>query len=143
MNENLHRTYIDLKFDDNTSAMFADIISKDTVLTEVFLYIGRELNKQYKDHNQMLGITVNEVIENVVLDRLTRKPKGKTFVFEQSHTNISRKAAEKCVDKLLDMSLLYEKPKKPYKYLFLTVRGQQVLVSLSKKQSEELRNMEE
>ncbi|MFB9759454.1 hypothetical protein [Ectobacillus funiculus] len=137
MNEALHRTYIDLKFDDDTSAMFADIISKDTVLTEVFLYIGRELNKQYKDHNQMLGITVNEVIENVVLDRLTRKPKGKTFVFEQSHTNISRKAAEKCVDKLLDMSLLYEKPKKPYKYLFLTVRGQQVLVSLSKKQSAE------
>ncbi|GAA3333635.1 hypothetical protein GCM10020331_098450 [Ectobacillus funiculus] len=64
MNEALHRTYIDLKFDDDTSAMFADIISKDTVLTEVFfLYIGRELNKQYKDHNQMLGITVNEVIE--------------------------------------------------------------------------------
>lgn len=133
MNETLHQTYIDLKFDDHLSAMFADIILRDTVLTQVFLYIGRELNKQYKDHNQMIGITVNEVIENVVLDRLTRKPKGKTFVFEQSHTNISRKAAEKCVDKLLDMSLLYEKPKKPYKYIYLTVRGQQVLLSLSKK----------
>ncbi|WP_028402373.1 hypothetical protein [Ectobacillus panaciterrae] len=133
MNEILHQTYIDLKFDDHLSAMFADIILRDTVLTQVFLYIGRELNKQYKDHNQMIGITVNEVIENVVLDRLTRKPKGKTFVFEQSHTNISRKAAEKCVDKLLDMSLLYEKPKKPYKYIYLTVRGQQVLLSLSKK----------
>ncbi|MGM9986224.1 MAG: hypothetical protein ACI35O_03245 [Bacillaceae bacterium] len=130
MNESQHKAHIDLAFDNATAAMFAEIITNDEFLEKVFLYIGKELNKQYKENNQMTGVTANEVVEHVIVDRLTRKSVGKTFTFEQTNTNINRKAAERCIDTLLCMSLLYEKPMKPYKFVLLTRRGQQVLVAL-------------
>lgn len=125
MNIELHNKHINVNFSENIVQMFSDIIGEDKTTKKVFLYIGRAL-KQQKINSQFRGITVNDIVQNNTVERREKVTKGKSFTFQQVKKNIDRKAAEKIVDKLLDMSLLYYTPVKPYKFLDLTNRGWQI-----------------
>jgi hypothetical protein len=112
--------------------MFADIIEEDEILYNVFHYIGSQVNKQYQETKYMRGISINEIVENVVIDRRKKKPKGKSYSLEIERTNISRRSAEGSVGTLASMSLITEKIMHPYKFLISTIRGQQILVELER-----------
>ncbi|MBM7703921.1 hypothetical protein [Metabacillus iocasae] len=108
------------QFVEHTAFMFAEIVKQDATLHEVFSYISKNS-----------GVTIKEIVENVVVTRPIKKLSGDKYIFEKSHTNINRKAAEKCVDHLMFMSLCFERPMKPYKFISNTVRGNQVFQALT------------
>lgn len=126
----LHLKYKDTKLPPELVQMFADIIEADEVAKKVCFFIGKTERKQRGEDSNMRGITITEIVENVMVDRLTKVGKGRTYTYKEAKTNIHRKTAERQVDKLLDMSLLFYKPVKPYKFLFLTIRGWQVVEEL-------------
>jgi hypothetical protein len=126
----LHQKYKDLKLSPELIQMFTDIIVADEVTKKVFIFIGKMERNQREEPNTMRGITINDIVENVMVDRLAKVEKGRSYSYQETKTNIHRKTAEKQVDKLLDMSLLFYKPVKPYKFLFLTIRGWQIIEEL-------------
>jgi hypothetical protein len=126
----LHLKYKDLRLTPELVQMFTDIIEADEVAKKVCFFIGKTERKQREEPNTMRGITINDIVENIMVDRLTKVEKGRSYIYKETKTNIHRKTAEKQVDKLLDMSLLFYKPVKPYKFLFLTIRGWQVIEEL-------------
>ncbi|PHG59736.1 hypothetical protein [Bacillus toyonensis] len=133
MNELLSEKYKQNKFTEEVVKMFADIIEADEILCNVFHYIGAQVNKQYQETKYMRGISINEVVENVVIDRRVKKPKGRSYSLEVERTNISRRSAEVSVGTLASMSVITEKLMHPYKFLILTIRGQQVLIEMEKR----------
>lgn len=137
LNEILSEKYQTIKFTDEVVNMFADILEQDEILYSVFLYIGNVVNKQFQETKYMRGISINEIVENVVIDRRVKKTKGKSYSLEVERTNISRRSAEISVSTLSSMSLIYEKTMHPYKFLISTYRGQQVLIELGKRKKSE------
>ncbi|MDR4173394.1 hypothetical protein CN327_30515 [Bacillus cereus] len=133
MNEVLSEKYKIIKFPDEVVNMFADILEEDEILYNVFHYIGSEVNKQYQETKYMRGISINEIVGNVVIDRRVKKLKGKSYSLEVERTNISRRSAEVSVSTLSSMSLITEKIMHPYKFLISTIRGQQVLIELGRR----------
>ncbi|MFE7064193.1 hypothetical protein ACFVAD_18850 [Sutcliffiella sp. NPDC057660] len=133
MNESLQAKYRELSFPPDVAIMFADIIESDEAAKKVCFFIGKALQKQKNEEHSFSGVTISEIVENVKLERKTRSGKGKNYTYNTTTTNIHRKTAENIVDKLLDMSLLHYKSIKPYKFIFLTRRGVQVLEELLKR----------
>lgn len=127
MDSRLNEKHISCKFTNEITEVFYDIIMNDEVLKEVFLFIAKTLVANERNGNPSTGVIINDITESVVLTRQVRVKKGKSYIYESSKTNIHRKTAEKHVDMLLAMSLIYYKDLKPYKFLNLTVRGKQVL----------------
>ncbi|MCE4050730.1 MULTISPECIES: hypothetical protein [Bacillaceae] len=137
MDHNLHELHKHVKFSDEVLAMFIDIIGQDPSLLKVFQYIAIE-----EQRNKERGVSISHIIENVKVERLVRKTVGKNkYVYEEVFTNIERKNVEKMVDKLMFMSLIYHEAIKPYKFLFLTNRGKQLIAKLveNKSKDKELR----
>lgn len=134
----LHIKYKDVKLPPELVQMFADIIESDEVTKKICFHIGKTERKQRSEESNIRGITITDIVDNVMVDRKTKVGKGRTFTYQENKTNIHRKTAEKQVDKLLDMSLLFYKPIKPYKFLFLTIRGWQVVQELLNRHNEEL-----
>ncbi|NRD80819.1 hypothetical protein HPT25_26180 [Bacillus sp. BRMEA1] len=132
MIDELHQKYIDTKFPPELVQMFADIIEADEVAKKVCIFIGRTERGQRGEDLNLRGVTINDIVENVMVDRLTKVEKGRSYTFHEIKTNIHRKTAERQVDKLLDMSLLFYKHVKPYKFLFLTIRGWQIVEEIVK-----------
>ncbi|MFS1519633.1 hypothetical protein V1503_24715 [Bacillus sp. SCS-151] len=130
----LNQKYKDVSFSSEVTEMFADIIQQDPNIQELFLFIGKELKNQ-KAEKSLTGITVSDITDNLILVRATRdeKARGRSYTYKKEKTNIHRKTAERLVDKLLDMSLLYYQKKAPFKFLFLTQRGVQVMSVLIKR----------
>ncbi|MGN8842520.1 hypothetical protein ACTNDN_06810 [Niallia sp. HCP3S3_B10] len=122
MDLELHQKYKKTKFDPETLDMFTDLVSNDTVLKKVFLFIA----KNEKDSI----VTVGEISEKVQVERKHRVEKNKRYSFVSKDDYIHRKQAEKIVERLLAMSLIYYKAVPPYKHLFLTIRGKQVIQRL-------------
>lgn len=136
MDSTLHDLHKKVVFPKDVINLFTDIIINDPVSWKVFIYIGRSLKEQQKTVNHIRGITVNDIVENVKIERKERVPKGRTFVYQKAITNIDRKAAERIVDKLLDMSLLYYTPVKPYKFLYMSNRGWQITEEIINRKKE-------
>ena len=136
MDSTLHDLHKNVLFPKDVIHLFTDIIINDSVSMKVFIYIGRTLKEQQKTVNHIRGITVNDIVENVKIERKERVPKGKSFVYQKANTNIDRKAAERIVDKLLDMSLLYYTPVKPYKFLYMSNRGWQITEAIINRKKE-------
>ncbi|KKI92166.1 hypothetical protein WQ54_10760 [Bacillus sp. SA1-12] len=136
MDSTLHNIHKNVVFPKDVIHLFTDIIINDPVSWKVFIYIGRSLKEQQKTVNHIRGITVNDIVENVKIERKERVHKGKTFVYQKTITNIDRKAAERIVDKLLDMSLLYYTPVKPYKFLYMSNRGWQITEEIINRKKE-------
>lgn len=76
MNEVLSEKYQTIRFTDEVVNMFADILEQDEILYNVFLYIGNVVNTQFQETNYMRGISINEIVENVVIDRRVKKTKA-------------------------------------------------------------------
>ena len=126
MDIELHEKYKNLRFPNNEiTDMYIDILENDPVFLKVFLFIAKQSQtSQYSE----TGITINDLISNIEVERLVKKNKGtRNFTYENSRTNLHRKTAERIVDKLQVMSLLYFKSVKPYKFFYLTIRGKQLL----------------
>ena len=125
MDINLHEKYKTLRFSNPEMVnMYIDIMEQDSLMMKVFRYIGTQQTK----HGDEVGITISDLIENINVVRLIKKDKSSSrdFTYQQGTTHIHRKTAEKVVDKLGAMSLIYYKPVKPYKFFYLTERGKQV-----------------
>lgn len=136
MDSTLHDIHKNVVFPQDVIHLFTDIITSDPVSLKVFIYVGRSLKEQQKTVNHIRGITINDIVENLKIERKERVAKGKTFIYQKTITNIDRKAAERIVDKLLDMSLLYYTPVKPYKFLFLSSRGWQITEEIINRKKE-------
>lgn len=134
MDSELHQKYKDITFPQELVSLFSDIVSSNETARKVCTYIGRTEQQQRKDEGVSRGVTINEIVENVMVERRTRvKEKGRTYSYDKTKTNIHRKTAERQVDKLLDMSLLYYESVKPLKFLYLTKRGWQVVEEIVKR----------
>ncbi|MCM3164144.1 MULTISPECIES: hypothetical protein [Bacillaceae] len=133
MNQDQYRKHQNAIFPIDLIEMFTDIIESDTVSRKVFIHIGRTLKSQKDSVDRIHGVTVNDIVSNVQVERKERVTKGKSFIYKPVTTNIDRKAAERIVDKLLDMSLLYYEEVKPYKFLFMTSRGWQITEAIVKR----------
>ncbi|MGM0879143.1 MAG: hypothetical protein ACQEWV_32020 [Bacillota bacterium] len=136
MDSTLHDIHKNVVFPKDVIQLFTDIITSDPVSMKVFIYVGRSLKEQQKTVNHIRGITINDIVENLKIERKERVAKGKTFIYQKTITNIDRKAAERIVDKLLDMSLLYYTPVKPYKFLFMSSRGWQITEEIINRKKE-------
>ncbi|MGN7299759.1 hypothetical protein [Ferdinandcohnia sp. SAFN-114] len=134
MNNELHQKYKDITFPQELVSLFSDIVSSDETARKVCAYIGKTEQQQRKDEGVTRGVTINDIVENVMVERRTRvNERGRTYSYDQTKTNIHRKTAERQVDKLLDMSLLYYQSVKPLKFLYLTKRGWQVVEEIIKR----------
>lgn len=119
----LNKKYERITFDDVIVNMFAEILSKDEVYWKVLLYIA-SATKKNKD------TTIISLIENIKIERRVKVINQTSHSYIKKEAYLDRKTAEKIVDKLSDMSLLSYKHMTPYKLLFITVRGAQVLAKL-------------
>jgi len=116
--------YPDVIFPDDVATMFANFILEHNVRLKVFLFIVEQTQKHQ-------ATTIPDIIENVVIShRRKKKTKGKNTFFEKVEDNIDRKLAEKIIDQLYCMSLIYYEQLNPYKRIFLTIRGIQVVSKL-------------
>lgn len=110
--------------------MYIEIMEQDAAMMKVFRYIGRQ-QSQAGNTQEPTGVTINDLVENIQVDRLVKKQKNtRNFKYEQALTNLHRKTAERIIDKLNVMALIYYKPVKPYKFIYLTERGKQLLVRI-------------
>jgi len=134
LNKELHQKYKDVTLPQELVSLFSDIVSSDETARKVCAYIGKTEQQQRKDEGVTRGVTINDIVENVMVERRTRvNERGRTYSYDQTKTNIHRKTAERQVDKLLDMSLLYYQSVKPLKFLYLTKRGWQVVEEIVKR----------
>jgi hypothetical protein len=120
----LIQEYKSIHFPKDILKMFTDIVQEDQWMFSVFVYIAK---RSQDDGKNFIGITVNEISNNVKLERPVKVINGKHTNFKMQTANIHRQAAGKIVDKLLAMSLLAYKPLIPYKYFYITKRGMQIL----------------
>ena len=131
MDIQLHEKYKKVLFprDSELMDMYIEIREQDAAMMKVFRYIGKQQSQA--GTAQESGLTINDLIENIQVDRLVKKQKNsRKFKYEQALTNLHRKTAERIIDKLNVMSLIYYKSVKPYKFIFLTERGKQLLVRI-------------
>lgn len=134
MNSELHQKYKDVTLPQELVSLFSDIVSSDETARKICAYIGKTEQQQRKIEGVSRGVTINDIVENVIVERKTRvNERGRTYSYDQKKTNIHRKTAERQVDKLLDMSLLYYQSVKPLKFLYLTKRGWQVVEEIIKR----------
>lgn len=131
MDSNLNQKYINVDFPNEVIEMFIDIINSDKNMRKIFLFIGSTIQKRSKDINSIHhGVTISDITSNVKVNRREKVEKGRSIKFEKVLKEIDRKAAEKYIDKLLSMSLLYYSHIPPYKIFYLTNRGKKVLLKL-------------
>lgn len=128
MDRELHLEYEKKLFPPEIVQLFSDLVESDETSKKIILFIGKLEKKRTKDQEAIKGITINEIIENVQVERKTKDNKKQTYKYEI--TNLHRKTTEQQVAKLLNMSLLYYESVKPYKMLYLTHRGWQVIAEL-------------
>ncbi|MEK3992645.1 hypothetical protein [Robertmurraya sp. FSL R5-0851] len=128
MDKELHLTYEKKLFPQEMVHLFCDLVQSDETTKKIILFIGKLEKKRTKGEETITGITINEIIDNVQVERKTKDEKKHTYKYEI--TNLHRKTTEQQVAKLLNMSLLYYESVKPYKMLYLTQRGWQVIAEL-------------
>ena len=125
MSGEIIQEYKNVIFPPQIVQMFADIVKQDSVMFSVFEYII----KRYKQDGEknFNGVSVNDIANNVKIERPVKIVRGKQIHFESQVAYIHRQTAGKVIDKLLSMSLLSYKPLTPYKYFYVTKRGLQVM----------------
>ncbi|KAA6446906.1 hypothetical protein [Bacillus swezeyi] len=132
MDASLNEKYKQIKFNHELTELFTDIVVGDPVLRRVLVYISSSIQKKKKSgisHN-FYGVTIQEITENVEIERPKRVQKGKRVFYENQLTNIETRAAGRAVEKLSAMSLIYHENVPPYKVLYITHRGLQVISEL-------------
>jgi len=117
----LHHQFKDVAFSNEVIDMFAHILKEDRASIEILRFIAAQQKVNEK-------VSILHISENVKVERKVGvKHKGEKMYFETKVTNIDRKAAERTVNMLATMSLLYSENLKPYKFFYLTIRGVLVL----------------
>lgn len=134
VDKELHESFINVKFPEEIVQLFKSILEKDEVHHDILSFIASKQKEKEK-------LSVLQLIENIETERRVKVQKKKTFHFEVQKTSIDRKSAERIVDKLASMSLLYYEYMTPYKMLFITFRGLQVLQAL--RQNKQIKTREE
>lgn len=122
MNEFLHQKYENISLPTDIVDMFVEVLKQDDLNYAV-------LRPILEKHKLGQPCTIAQLIENIKVDRRVGKRNKETnsLMFAIEKTNIDRKAAEKIVDRLSYMGLIYSTPELPYKRLYLTRRGIQII----------------
>jgi len=129
MDKDLSELYLKTPFSAEVVQMFAAILSKDDVNRSILFYIAKKNNQNEK-------VSIIQLTEDIRTTRRVKVQQKKEYRFEtQEDTLIDRKSAEKIVDKLASMSLIYYEHMTPYKFLFITHRGLQVLQPLEQERN--------
>lgn len=132
MDKDLFQQYEKVHFSPEQVRMFASILEKDEVHRLILRYIGAM-------HGRGKQVSINDLIQNIRIERRVQVTEKKKRHYVVRDELIDRKTAERVVDKLSWMSLVYYELMTPYKMLFLTNRGAQVLAYLdSSKKKEEV-----
>jgi len=130
LDKELNEEFKHIKFPDEVVQMFRGILEKDEVHINILSFI---ITKQTLKEN----VSILQLVENIQTERRVKIPNKKMFHFEVQKTLIDRKSAERIVDKLASMSLIYYEYMAPYKLLFITSRGLQVFTALKKNKQKE------
>ncbi|KIV58935.1 hypothetical protein AM501_23965 [Aneurinibacillus migulanus] len=125
MNQELHEKYKDISLSPQLSQMYAEIILSDPAVLQVFTYIAEAT---WESRESEIGVMFNDLVKSVKINRKVMHKKSK---FQEVHTNIERRHAERIVDKFLMMGLCYYRTFGQPKAFYITKRGKQVMVSIS------------
>lgn len=117
----LHQQFKDVAFSEEVIDMFAHILKEDQASIEILRFIAAQQKKNEK-------VSIIHISEHVQVERRVGvRRKNEPMFFEVRTTSIDRKAAERTINMLATMSLLYSENLKPYKFFYLTFRGALVL----------------
>lgn len=127
MDEKLNSQFENIKFSDEQCELFTEIFSQDVANMKVLFFIA-----QCKSKKQ---VTVKSISENVKIERRygVKNFKGSVTSFDVNEGYIDRKTAERVVDRLAYASLIYFEVQRPYKFIRLTKRGEQIAININKK----------
>ncbi|MED0677626.1 hypothetical protein ABEV55_16195 [Aneurinibacillus thermoaerophilus] len=128
MNREQHEMYKDVSLPGILRKMFADLISSDPVVLQVFSFIA-ERTWNHEDKETEIGVMFSDLVESVKIKRKVLQKKSR---FQEVHTNIERRHAERIVDKFLMMGLCYFRSFGPSKAFYITLRGKEVYVVIKK-----------
>lgn len=116
----------EVKFDEATCALFADILQQEIANVKVLFYLASCMQSETQ-------ATVKTITDSVKLARkVGKRDKDNTLSFTVEDAYIDRKTAERIVDRLSHMSLVYMEVQWPNKFIKLTNRGVQVAIHIKK-----------
>lgn len=125
----LNKRYENVHLSPELREMYADLIQADEATLKTFLVIAKYSSQE------SIGITISQITDLVSINR--KEKHGHTF--ETTHKNITRKYAERVVDKLLLTGLCYYYSIPPSKVIRLTTRGSEVLKVITKRMEEKMK----
>ncbi|MGJ9384168.1 hypothetical protein [Salipaludibacillus sp. CF4.18] len=131
MDSELHKKFSHVEFNEDQNDMFLEIVRSTPHLSRILMYILKNQSNQQSE-GKLIGTTSANIANNLEVKRRVQVQNGKTKSFEEGRANITRKTAEKLLDILSSMSLLYYEESKPYKYHFLTERGEKLVNEIKK-----------
>lgn len=124
----LHRKYKNLEFPEEIEELFADIVANDNWLGSVLFYIVSEVSKKETNSEAIIGISITEVSNDLIIPKKVKHIEKNKVTFEKEHASMDRKHAERVIQCLMKMSLLYYVVPSGRTHFYLpTERGIQVL----------------
>lgn len=125
MSRVVQTSFENVRFTNEVINMFADLIADNEPTLKVIFYI-------LKNHKNDKPTTIQDIVDNVKVIRRVAKRKGKKVIgYEMAEAPLDRKTAERIVDRLYYMTLISIEEKLPYKQLYISNRGDQVINELA------------
>lgn len=122
LNEELHQKYKNESFPHEITVMFKEIlIQQEPIAFDVLLAI-------FMKNRENTSFAIQDLANTIKVERKVRKKRAdNTVYFHTETTTLNRKRAERIVDKLAAMSLIYTVNRSFYKYLYVTTRGRDII----------------
>lgn len=125
MSRVVQTSFENVRFTNEVINMFADLIADNEPTLKVIFYI-------LKNHKNDKPTTIQDIVDNVKVIRRVAKRKGKKVIgYEMAEAPLDRKTAERIVDRLYYMTLISIEEKLPFKQLYISNRGDQVINELA------------
>lgn len=122
LNKELHEEYAKTRFSEEVNTMFLKILKQTEPLAfNVLVEIGKNEKAAKKLNIQQLSDSIQ------VVGKVRKSKKGKGYYFVEEQSTLNRRRAERIVDKLVSMSLVYTVNESFYKLLYLTPRGNDLI----------------
>ncbi|MGI2295606.1 hypothetical protein [Paenibacillus sp. GXUN7292] len=132
MDEKMHQRFKGVRFSEDQTSMFADIVETDTALKRIFMTIVK-LSVDNKDDATGGAVTIKQLLEHVKLTRKVQTNDEGQKKYKLMDAPIDRKQAERKMDVLFKMSLCYYVSVAPAKLIYPTERGTAVCSELLKR----------
>lgn len=129
MDREFYESYEKLPFSQAEIEMFVNILDSDEFCWDVLCFIA-------KKHYGKSPTNIQQIVDNLQTERRVKVPITKnSYRFEKRKTLVNRKKAERTVEKLNYMSLVTYENMPPFKKLYLTIRGGQLLQAFDKRKN--------